>query len=71
VAYRCHCFDGSYIWIDDKAIIVDRNADGSVALMIDTQRDINSQKMLLLHSELLHQAPRKSAYYCTPSSVGS
>jgi len=56
VDYRCRCQDGSYIWIEDRALIVDTNADGTVARMIGVHRDINSQKSLLLHSELEHSS---------------
>lgn len=52
IEYRCHRFDGSYIWINDEALIVAHNADGTVARMIGAQRDIHSQKTLLLHTEL-------------------
>lgn len=34
VQYRCKCRDGSYLWIEDRARVITRNPDRSVARMV-------------------------------------
>lgn len=47
IEYRCRTSNGTYIWIEDKARIVERNADGSVARIIGAHRNINDRRLLL------------------------
>lgn len=44
IEYRCKKYDSSYIWIVDRAKIVSRNEDGSVARMIGAHQNIHLQK---------------------------
>jgi diguanylate cyclase (GGDEF)-like protein/PAS domain S-box-containing protein len=38
VQYRCKCRDGGYVWIEDRARVITRNQDRSVARMIGAHR---------------------------------
>ncbi|MBR9909610.1 MAG: diguanylate cyclase [Gammaproteobacteria bacterium] len=44
IEYRCRKGDGDYLWIRDQGRIVERNPDGSVALMIGAHLDIDAEK---------------------------
>ncbi|WP_438971573.1 sensor domain-containing diguanylate cyclase [Methylophaga sp.] len=58
--YRCKTKSGDYILIEDKAFVVERNEDGSVARMIGAHRDIDAQERLNQHDKLLHQELQKT-----------
>ncbi len=49
--YRCRCQDGSYLWIEDTAQIVESHPDGSVVRMIGAHRDLSVEKRLQLQAE--------------------
>ncbi len=44
IEYRCRCADGSYLWIEDVAQIVERTPEGKVARMIGAHLDIHAAK---------------------------
>jgi len=46
IEYRCKCKSGDYIWVEDRAKIVDWNDDGTVARMIGCHRNINDKKIM-------------------------
>lgn len=50
IEYRCKQADGQYLWILDRAKIIERNPDGSAARIIGAHQDIHRQKTL--HEEL-------------------
>lgn len=45
IEYRCRCADGSYLWIEDVAQIVERTPEGKVARMVGAHLDIHTAKM--------------------------
>lgn len=47
IEYRLKKADNSYLWIEDRARIIEWNEDGSVARMIGAHRDINERKLNL------------------------
>jgi len=47
IEYRLRKSDNSYVWIEDRARIIEWNEDGSVARMIGAHRDINERKLNL------------------------
>lgn len=47
IEYRLKKADNSYLWIEDRARIIEWNDDGSVARMIGAHRDINERKLNL------------------------
>lgn len=50
IEYRCRRDNGEYIWIEDRAKVVEWNDDGSVARMIGCHRNINDKKVI--HEQL-------------------
>lgn len=54
--YRCRKKDGSYIWIEDRGYVVQRNADSSVARMIGAHRSIQERKHSLEQLEQRNQS---------------
>ncbi|PVZ13758.1 MULTISPECIES: sensor domain-containing diguanylate cyclase [unclassified Pseudomonas] len=46
VEYRCRCKDGSYLLIEDRARVIARNTDGSVARMVGAHRVICARNPL-------------------------
>ena len=44
IEYRCRCADGSYLWIEDIAQVVQRTPEGKVARMIGAHLDIHAAK---------------------------
>lgn len=44
IEYRCHKTDGDYLWVHDQGKIVDRNPDGSPALMVGAHTNIHAHK---------------------------
>ncbi|VVN71307.1 sensor domain-containing diguanylate cyclase [Pseudomonas fluorescens] len=54
--YRCRMQDGSYTWIEDRGIVIARNADGSVARMVGAHRSIQDKKSLFEQLELKNQS---------------
>ncbi len=58
VRYRCKKFDGSYLWVTDRGLIVSRNSDGSAARMIGAHQNIHNkilaQTELIEKNKLLH-----------------
>jgi diguanylate cyclase (GGDEF)-like protein/PAS domain S-box-containing protein len=44
IEYRCRCADGSYLWIEDVAQVVERTPEGKVARMIGSHLDIHAAK---------------------------
>ncbi|CNH78622.1 MULTISPECIES: sensor domain-containing diguanylate cyclase [Yersinia] len=54
--YRCRTHDGSYIWIEDRGKVVERNRDGSVSRMIGAHRNIHDRKHLLEKLELKNKS---------------
>ncbi|WP_354692644.1 diguanylate cyclase [Phytobacter sp. RSE-02] len=46
IEYRCRCQDGSYIWVEDRAQIIVRNEDGTVARMLGAHRNIDANRRL-------------------------
>lgn len=53
IDYRCKKADGSYLWITDRAIIVERDAQGRVSRIIGAHQDIHERKLAQL--ELVEQ----------------
>ncbi|BBH45031.1 sensor domain-containing diguanylate cyclase [Pseudomonas sp. KU43P] len=47
IEYRCLCQDGSYLWVEDRGYVIDRNEDGSVARMLGAHRNIDASKRLV------------------------
>ncbi|MDX1749425.1 MAG: sensor domain-containing diguanylate cyclase [Methylophaga sp.] len=47
IEYRLKKADNSYLWVEDRARIIEWNDDGSVARMIGAHRDINERKLNL------------------------
>lgn len=47
IEYRLRKADNSYLWIEDRAKIIEWNEDGSIARMIGAHRDINDRKLNL------------------------
>lgn len=47
VEYRCKMKNGEYLWIEDNAIIVKRNANGTVSRMIGAHKNIQDHVLLL------------------------
>ena len=45
IQYRCKCYDGSYLWIEDKGKVVERTSKGKVARMIGAHKDIHEIKI--------------------------
>lgn len=45
IEYRCRCADGSHLWIEDVAQVVERTPDGKVARMIGAHLDIHTVKL--------------------------
>lgn len=54
--YRCRMQDGSYTWIEDRGIVIARNADGSVARMVGAHRSTQDKKSLFEQLELKNQS---------------
>jgi diguanylate cyclase (GGDEF)-like protein/PAS domain S-box-containing protein len=54
--YRCRKKDGSYLWIEDRGYVVERNLDGSVARMVGAHRDINTRKCSIEQLERRNQS---------------
>ncbi len=46
IEYRCRTNNGSYLWIEDRGHIIERNSDGSVARMVGAHRDLSTEKHL-------------------------
>ncbi|MCJ7765956.1 MAG: diguanylate cyclase, partial [Thiovulaceae bacterium] len=44
IEYRCRCAEGSYLWVEDVAQVVERTPDGKVARMIGAHLDIHTVK---------------------------
>lgn len=44
INYRCRMRSGNYLWIEDKARIIDWNDNGTVARMIGAHRNIDAEK---------------------------
>ena len=53
IEYRGKKSDDSYLWIVDRAAIVSRNPDGSVARMIGAHHDIHQQ--IIAQTDLIEQ----------------
>lgn len=51
IEYRCRMKSGNYLWIEDRAKIIEWNADGSVARMLGAHRNIDAQKQLQLQHQ--------------------
>lgn len=49
IEYRCQCRNGTYLWIEDRARIIARNPDGSVARMLGVHKNIDAAKRLILN----------------------
>ncbi len=45
IQYRCRTSNDDYVWVEDKALVVEWNKDNSVARMIGAHRDINTEKL--------------------------
>lgn len=56
--HRVLCKDGSYIWILDRGIVVERDADGTPLRMIGTHSDVTEQ--VKHEEELRHSATHDS-----------
>lgn len=56
VEYRCLCHDGSYLWVEDRGYIIDRNEDGSVARMLGAQRNIDAGKREVVELQQRNQS---------------
>ncbi|UFH48038.1 sensor domain-containing diguanylate cyclase [Pseudomonas sp. KNUC1026] len=52
VEYRCLCQDGTHLWIEDRAKVIARNPDGSVARMVGAHRVLHARNP---HIEALEQ----------------
>ncbi|MGF1763868.1 diguanylate cyclase [Aliivibrio kagoshimensis] len=59
IKYRCRTQCGGYIWIEDRARVVERNEDDSVARMIGAHRDISSEKLLEQQNRLEKESLQK------------
>jgi diguanylate cyclase (GGDEF)-like protein/PAS domain S-box-containing protein len=46
VRYRCQQQNGDYLWVEDKAVIVDWNENGTVARVIGAHHNISAQKYI-------------------------
>lgn len=44
IEYRCRCSDGSYLWIEDVAKVVERTPEGKIARMIGAHQNIHAAK---------------------------
>jgi|GEM_PF-142235 len=53
IDYRCKKVDGSYLWITDRAMVVEYDQEGRVSRMIGAHQDINERKLAQL--ELIEQ----------------
>ncbi|WP_077340843.1 sensor domain-containing diguanylate cyclase [Pseudocolwellia agarivorans] len=53
IEYRCKKSDNNYLWIADRAKVIEHNQDGTVARMIGAHQDINEQK--IAQTELFKQ----------------
>lgn len=53
IEYRCKKSDNSYLWITDRAKVIEHNQDGTVSRMIGAHQDINEQK--IAQTELFKQ----------------
>lgn len=56
VEYRCLCHDGSYLWVEDRGYIIERNEDGSVARMLGAQRNIDMGKRQVVELQQRNQS---------------
>lgn len=56
IEYRCRKIDGSYLWIEDRGYIINRNEDGSVARMLGVHRNIQARKSSMEQLELRNQS---------------
>ncbi|CNI06655.1 sensor domain-containing diguanylate cyclase [Yersinia pekkanenii] len=56
IEYRCRTYDGSYIWIEDRGKVIERNSDGSVSRMIGAHRNIHDRKHRLEKLELKNKS---------------
>jgi len=45
IQYRCRTSNNEYVWVEDKAIVVEWNEDNTVARMIGAHRDVNTEKL--------------------------
>ena len=59
ITYRCKKADNTYLWIEDRAKIVEYNQDGNVLRMIGAHHNIHHQKIIELeyerHNQLLKE----------------
>lgn len=57
IDYRCRKVDGDYLWITDRARVIDYNPDGTVSRMIGAHQNIHDMKVaqieLIKQNELL------------------
>lgn len=53
IDYRCKKADGDYLWITDRAVVVEYGPDGRVSRMIGAHQDIHERKLAQL--ELIKQ----------------
>lgn len=44
IKYRCRTSNGDYLWIEDKARVVEWEDDGTVGRMIGAHRDISAEQ---------------------------
>jgi diguanylate cyclase (GGDEF)-like protein/PAS domain S-box-containing protein len=53
VEYRLRANDGAYHWIETHAVVIERAPDGSIGLVIGTDRNISSRKQaeIFLHEQ--------------------
>lgn len=58
IEYRCKKSDNSYLWIVDRAVIVEHNQDGNVARMIGAHHNIDKRKHIELEYERQYQLLR-------------
>jgi diguanylate cyclase (GGDEF)-like protein/PAS domain S-box-containing protein len=56
IEYRCLCQDGSYLWIEDRGSVIERNEDGSVARILGAHRNIDASKRLVAELQQKNQS---------------